>query len=225
MGCYKPPLTEISSRDLRKEGEHKKMRNDALVMEIRGYRIVEKGIFTVSLTAFPSGHGWQSTLQSPVMLRSSLDPLGLTTSSDILGGEKLSQVPLLRLALSIGVRTSKLKWSLVWWKMIFSWIDWIRWLHEVTWDQNVRAWSESTPSRVLDRLGQYKKHYLSGIVIGKHLWKHNDVAQVRYESGSTPGWEWTICKRYLGKLSDDSNNEEGLSIISFWEAVSFRARI
>jgi hypothetical protein len=43
------------------------------------------------------------------MLRSSLDPLGLTTSSDTLGGEKLSQVPRLRLTLSIEVRTSKRK--------------------------------------------------------------------------------------------------------------------
>jgi hypothetical protein len=42
------------------------------------------------------------------MLRSSLDPPSLTTSSDILGGEKLSQVPLLRVTLSIGVRISKL---------------------------------------------------------------------------------------------------------------------
>jgi hypothetical protein len=32
-----------------------KMRKDAWVVEIRGYRIVEKGIFTVSLAAFPSG--------------------------------------------------------------------------------------------------------------------------------------------------------------------------
>jgi hypothetical protein len=43
------------------------------------------------------------------MLHSSLDPLDLTTSSDTLGGEELSQVPMLRLTPSIGVRTSKLK--------------------------------------------------------------------------------------------------------------------
>jgi hypothetical protein len=43
------------------------------------------------------------------MLRSSLDLLGLTTSSDTLGGEELSQVLMLRLTSSIGVRTSKLK--------------------------------------------------------------------------------------------------------------------
>jgi hypothetical protein len=47
------------------------------------------------------------------MLRSSLDPLGLTTSSDTLGGEELPQVPMLRLTPSIGTRTSKLKQSLV----------------------------------------------------------------------------------------------------------------
>jgi hypothetical protein len=46
------------------------------------------------------------------MLRSSLNPLGLTTSSDTLGGEDLSQVPMLRLTPSIGARTSKLKQSL-----------------------------------------------------------------------------------------------------------------
>jgi hypothetical protein len=43
------------------------------------------------------------------MLRSSFNPLGLTTSSDTLGGEELSQVPMLRLTPSIGVRMSKLK--------------------------------------------------------------------------------------------------------------------
>jgi hypothetical protein len=175
MGCYNPPpLTEISSWDLWKEGEHKKTRKDALVVEIRGYQVVEKEIFIVSLAAFLSGHGWQSMLQSPVMVHSSPNPLCLTTSSDTLGGEELSQVPLLRLTLSIGVRTSKLKRSSAWWKMIFAWIDWTRWLHEVTWDQNDWAWSESTPSMVLDRLGQYKKNYLSGLVIGKHLRNHNE---------------------------------------------------
>jgi hypothetical protein len=51
-----PPNRNLIPR-FTKEGEHKKMRNDALVMEIRGYRIVEKGIFTVSLADFPSGHG------------------------------------------------------------------------------------------------------------------------------------------------------------------------
>jgi hypothetical protein len=55
MEYYSPsPLTEILSRDLQKEGEHRKMMKDALVMEIRGYRVVEKGIFIVSLVAFPS---------------------------------------------------------------------------------------------------------------------------------------------------------------------------
>jgi hypothetical protein len=47
----------------------------------------------------------------------------------------------------------------------------------------------------------------------------------RYESRSTLGQEWTICKRYLGKSSEDSNNEEMLLIINLWEVVSFRARM
>jgi hypothetical protein len=38
QGVRTLPLTEISSRDLRKEGEHKKMMNDALVVEIREYQ-------------------------------------------------------------------------------------------------------------------------------------------------------------------------------------------
>jgi hypothetical protein len=46
------------------------------------------------------------------MLRSSLDPLGLTTSSDTLGGGELSEVPTLRLTPSLGARTSKLNQSL-----------------------------------------------------------------------------------------------------------------
>jgi hypothetical protein len=43
------------------------------------------------------------------MLRSVLDPLGLTASSDALDGEELSQVLMRRLTPSMGVRTSKLK--------------------------------------------------------------------------------------------------------------------
>jgi hypothetical protein len=46
--------------------------------------------------------------------------LDLTTSSDTPDGEKRSQVQLLRLTLSIGVRISKLKQSLARWKMTFS---------------------------------------------------------------------------------------------------------
>jgi hypothetical protein len=56
------------------------------------------------------------------MLRASLDPLGLTTSTDTLGGEELSQVPMLRLTPSIGARTSKLKQSSVRSEVTFSWI-------------------------------------------------------------------------------------------------------
>jgi hypothetical protein len=57
------------------------------------------------------------------MLRSSLDPLGLTTLSDTLGGEELSQVPMLRLTPFIRVRTSTLKQSLARSEVTFSWID------------------------------------------------------------------------------------------------------
>jgi hypothetical protein len=66
------------------------------------------------------------------MLRSSLDSLSPTTSSDALGAEELSQVPMLRLTPSIGARTSKLKQSLVRSKVTFSWIDRIGWIHEGT---------------------------------------------------------------------------------------------
>jgi hypothetical protein len=125
-------LKEIPSWDLRKKGEHKKTMKDALVVKIRGYWIVEKGIFTVSHAAFPFGHGWQSRLQRPVMLRSSLNPLGLTTSPDTLGGEELSQVPMLRLTPFLGVRTSILKRSSAQSGMTFSWKDWTGWIHEIT---------------------------------------------------------------------------------------------
>jgi hypothetical protein len=47
----------------------------------------------------------------------------------------------------------------------------------------------------------------------------------RHESRSTLGREWVICKRCLGKSSEDSNNGERLLIINLREAVSFRARI
>jgi hypothetical protein len=56
------------------------------------------------------------------MLCTSLNPLGLTTSSDTLGGEELSQVSMLRLTPSIGVRTSKLKRPLTRSEVTFSWI-------------------------------------------------------------------------------------------------------
>jgi hypothetical protein len=58
--------------------------------------------------------------------------LGLTTSSDTLGGEELSQVPMLRLTSSIGVRTSKLKRSSVQSGMTFSWKDRTGGIHEIT---------------------------------------------------------------------------------------------
>jgi hypothetical protein len=65
------------------------------------------------------------------MLRSSLNPLGLTTSSHTLGGEELSQVPMLRMTPSIGVRTSKLKRSSAQSEMTFSWKDQTGWIHEI----------------------------------------------------------------------------------------------
>jgi hypothetical protein len=83
--------------------------------------IVEKRIFLASHEAFPSGVGDRARC-SLVMLCSSLNPLGLTTSSDTLGGEKLSQVPMLRLTPSIGVRTSKLKRPLARSEVTFSWM-------------------------------------------------------------------------------------------------------
>jgi hypothetical protein len=49
--------------------------------------------------------------------------LGLTTSSGTLCGKELSQVPMLRLTPSIGVRTSKLKRSSVRSEVTFSWIE------------------------------------------------------------------------------------------------------
>jgi hypothetical protein len=125
------PVIEISFWDLWKKGEHKRTMKDALVVKIREYQIVEKGIFTVSHATFPFGRGWQSTLQSSVMLCSSLHPLGLTTSSDTLGGEELSQVPMLRLTPSIGVRTSKLKRSSAQSGTTFSWKDRTWWIHKI----------------------------------------------------------------------------------------------
>jgi hypothetical protein len=52
------PFTETSPRDLWKKGEHKKTMNGALFVEIRGYLIVDKRIFTISHAAFPFGRGW-----------------------------------------------------------------------------------------------------------------------------------------------------------------------
>jgi hypothetical protein len=45
------------------------------------------------------------------------------------------------------------------------------------------------------------------------------------EPRSTLDWEGPICKRSLGKSSEDLNNEERLLIINLREAMSFRARI
>jgi hypothetical protein len=40
-----------------KGGEAQENKEGCTDVEIRGYRIVKKGIFTVSLAAFPSGRG------------------------------------------------------------------------------------------------------------------------------------------------------------------------
>jgi hypothetical protein len=65
------------------------------------------------------------------MLHSSFDPLGLTTSSDTLGKEVLSQVPMLRLTPFLGVRTSILKRSSAQSGMTFSWKDRTGGIHEI----------------------------------------------------------------------------------------------
>jgi hypothetical protein len=220
------PFTEILSWDLRKKGKHKKTVNDAWVVELRGYRIVEKRIFTVSHAAFPFGCGWQSMLQSPVMLRSSLNPLGLTTSSDTLGGEELSQVPVLRLTPSIRVRTSKLKWSSAQSGMTFSWKDRTGWIHKITCKIKT-TWLGSE---------QHQAGYWINLVNTKALLERNGYRGAlcepttmwlkgRYKSRSTLGWEWMICRCYLGKSSKDSNNEERLPLINLREAVSSSAKM
>jgi hypothetical protein len=90
------------------------------------------------------------------MLRSSLDPLGLTTSSDTLGGGELSQVPMLRQTPAIGARTSKLKQPLARSEVTFSWIA-EQMVHEVAYEI-IMIWlgTEPVPWRVLDRNGRYK---------------------------------------------------------------------
>jgi hypothetical protein len=92
-------------------------------------------------------------------LHSSLDPLGLTTSSDTMGGGELSQVPMLRLTPSNGARTSKLKQPLARSEVTFSWIaeqDGYMKSHEIKMiglevnQHQVGYWID---------LGKYKKHY------------------------------------------------------------------
>jgi hypothetical protein len=95
---------------------------DALVVEIRECQNSWEEDLHSLPCSFSFRCGWHSTLQSLVILRSSLNPLGLTTSSDTLGGEELSQVPMLRLTPSIGVRTSKLKRPMARSEVTFSWI-------------------------------------------------------------------------------------------------------
>jgi hypothetical protein len=63
------------------------------------------------------------------MLCSSLDFLDLTTSSNTLGGEEPSQVPMLRLTPSIGLRTSKLKVGMIRGDLLLD--SSTGWLHEV----------------------------------------------------------------------------------------------
>jgi hypothetical protein len=99
------------------------MMKDALVVEIRGCRNSREEDLHSIPCIFSFRCGGQSTLQSLVILHSSLNPLSLTTSTDTLGGEELSQVPMLRLTPSIGVRTFKLKRSLAQSEATFSWID------------------------------------------------------------------------------------------------------
>jgi hypothetical protein len=138
--------------------------------------IVKKRIFTVFHVAFPSVRGWQSPLQSLVMLCSSFNPLSLTTLSDTLGEEELSQVPMLRLTPSIGVRTSKLKRALARSEVTFSWI--------AEHDGYTKSHETKTAGHgVNQHQAGYQidlantKALFEWMVIGRHLWTHNNVAQ------------------------------------------------
>jgi hypothetical protein len=71
------PLTEITSRDLRKKGEHKKTMKDALVLEIGGYWTAERSTTSRS----PKAH-----CRLPLRLRPSVNTLCPIVSSDALDG-------------------------------------------------------------------------------------------------------------------------------------------
>jgi hypothetical protein len=123
------------------------------------------------------------------MLCSSLDPLGLTTSSDTQGGEELSQVPMLRLTPSIGARTSKLKQSLTRSKVTFSWIvehDGYTKLCEIktTWlgvnQHKARYWIDLANTKALLERNGYRK----ALAIPQRCGSKADVNQGVHLGGS-----------------------------------------
>jgi hypothetical protein len=151
--------------------------------------------------------------------------LGLTTWSSTLGGEELSQVQMLRLTLSIGVRTSKLKWSSVRSEATFSWME----------EQNGYVKSREIK---MTRLGvnQHQAGYWIDLVNTKALLGQNGFR----EALANPQWCGSKVdtnqgvplggsERYASAIKGDQagiwNNEERLLIINLREAVSFRARM
>jgi hypothetical protein len=157
MGCYSlPPLKEISSRDLW-EGEAQENDEGCLGRGVqRMSEMAEKRIFLVSHAVFPSGVGDRACcIVRPCCVHH------LTLSAwqlhQILWVEKnclnfqcWGWHLLLEQELPTKAIISAIRGDLL--------LDRLNrmdtWRHE--WDQNDSAWSESTRSRVLDRLGQYK---------------------------------------------------------------------
>jgi hypothetical protein len=96
--------------------------------------------------------------------------------------------------------TSRLKWALVQVKMTFSWIGWTKWVHKVV-CEILTIWLESgpTPCMVIARNQQYtstNRAKMADVCKTTTIWLE-DGRELR----STLGWEWTLCKHYLGKSS------------------------
>jgi hypothetical protein len=114
-------------------------------------------------------------------------------------GKELSQISMPRTTSPIGVRTSKLNRSSAWSEMTLSWIT-EQDGYMKTW---VRSWWHGS------KVDRYHVRYLLEIndtraLIGKMV----DVCETtiiwlddRCEPRGTLGWEWTMCKHYLGRSS------------------------
>jgi hypothetical protein len=147
MGCYNPPsLKEISSWDLRQEGEHRKRWRMYWSRRKENIGTVGRsGDFSVSHVAFSfcvwatkhfddSDHvaliTWFPLCDSFIKYPGWRRPLSCSTPM---------------LTASIGVRLQRPKWALAWVEVTFSWIEWIRWAHEAAWDHDnmARKWTNT----------------------------------------------------------------------------------
>jgi hypothetical protein len=199
MGCYsRPPLKEISSRDLRKEGRNRRKRWRVPWCQKRGWNIetLEKrkssrclmplfvlcvgdiahfriGLCFMTLHVFflITQSSWSSNLTGCLEWKRTFSNSNVKDDTPI------------------GVRTSRLNWSSTRSKMIFSWT-----IEQDGYMKNM-AQKWTTLSWVLDRPWQF----MSAIRAPGRVQESTHEATMiwlndRREPRSTLGWKWMVCR-------------------------------